>query len=126
MQKNVEQRATKFRLLKRELLYPTTTRNTLYKLYAVRWGVNSTVHGIQYEKVIQSVRLCHTISTDEAHHQYCGRVCSMVEGMSYRLVTPSVRMCHIFSTVEGVQFGPVKSSVRWMVYNTDQLHHQYG
>ena len=101
-----------------KMRHDTLSLLTLYKLYAVRWGVSSTeeytistVGSIQHVCVTPSIRRKHIVST--------------VESVQYGPVTPSVRMCHIFSIVEGMQSGPATSSVRWRVCSTDQSHHQY-
>ena len=62
------------------------------------------VQGIQYGEGISSTRWrilstdCHTISMEEAHHQYSG---------GYAVWT-----CHIINTEEGVQYMTTKTAQR--------------
>ena len=75
----------------------------MYKLYAVRWRVSSMVEGVPHRRGLLSVRW-RIFSTD---------------------VTPSVRRRNMFSTVEGIQYGPVTSSIQRRVCSKDLSHRQY-
>ena len=61
-----------------EKIHLNENKFNLYKLYAVRRRVSSMVEGIHYGGGISSVsggysvQMCHTISMEEAHHQYSG------------------------------------------------------